>query len=202
MQWGKLVDDETIEKTVKALKERGIDAIVVNNGEEAKKKVIELIPQGAEVMDVTSATLDEIGLSKEIMESGRFDSVRKKIMSVDQKEMRHAMRRLSATAEYVVGSVHAVTEEGQVVVASNSGSQLPPYAFGSPNVIWVVGTQKIVKNLDEAFKRLKEHTLPLEDARMRKVYGMGSNVSKMLIFEKEVSPNRIKLIFVKEKLGF
>ncbi len=202
MTWDKVADDKTIEKTCKALRERGIEAVVVNNGEEARKKVIELIPQGAEVMDVTSTTLNEIGLSKEIMESGHFDSVRKKIMSVDQKELRHAMRRMSATADYVVGSVHAVTEEGQVVVASNSGSQLPPYAFGSPNVIWVVGTQKIVKNLDDAFKRIREYTLPLESERMKKLYGMSSNISKTLIIEKEISPNRIKLIFVKEKLGF
>ena len=202
MVWDKLADDETIEKTSKALKERGIDAIIVNNGEEAKKKVLELIPQGAEVMDVSSTTLDQIGVSKEIVESGRFNSIRKKIMSIDQQEMRHAMRRMSSVADYVVGSVHAVTEEGQVVIASNSGSQLAPYASGSANVIWVVGTEKIVKNLDEAFKRIKEYTLPLESERMQKAYGMKSNISKLLIIEKEIMPNRIKLIFVKEKLGF
>lgn len=202
MKWLKLADNKTIEKTANALRGRGIEVIIANNGKEAGEKVLELIPAGSEVMDVSSTTLNEIGLSKEIQESGRYASVNKKIMSVDQKEMRNAMRRMSAAVEYVVGSVHAVTEDGKVVVVSNSGSQLPPYAFSATNVIWVVGTQKIVKNLDEAFERIKEHTFPLEDARMKKVYGMGSGINKILIFEKEIMPNRIKLIFVKEKLGF
>ncbi len=202
MKWTKLADDNTITKTVKALSARGIEAFIVDTGEEAKKKVLGLIPKGAEVMDLTSVTLDQIGLAKEIQESGRYVSVRKKVMSVDQKEMRQAMRRMSAAVDYAVGSVHAVTQEGQVVLASNSGSQLSPYAFGAANVIWVVGAQKIVKNLDHAFRRIKEHCFPLEDARARKAYGMGSGISKILIFEKEITPNRIKLIFVKEKLGF
>jgi len=201
-KWEKLADEKTIETTAKALGERGIEVIVVNDAKDAKEKVLELIPEGAEVMNVTSTTLDEIGLSKEIQESGKYDSVKKRIMSVDQKEMRHAMRRMSTAVDYVVGSVHAVTEEGQLVIASNSGSQLAPYVFGAANVIWVVGTQKIVKNLDEAFRRIREHSFVLEDARMKATYGMGSGINKVLIIEKEVMPNRTKLIFVKEKLGF
>ncbi len=103
----------------------------------------------------------------------------------------------------MVGSVHAVTENGQVVVASNTGSQLPAYAYGSQNVIWVVGTQKIVSDLDAAFNRINEYVLPLEADRARKAYGVeGSNVSKLLILNKEINPNRIKLIFVNENLGF
>ncbi len=200
--WTKLAKHEIVEKTANALKEIGIEVFIVNNREEAKKKVLELIPEGSEVMDVSSTTLDEIGLSKEIQESGRYVSVKKKIMSINQTEQRHAMRKMSSIAEYVIGSVHAVTQEGQVVIASNSGSQLAPYVFGASNVIWVVGTQKIVKNLDQAFKRIKEHSFVLEDARMRKLYGIGSGISKILIFQKEIMPNRIKLIFVKEKLGF
>lgn len=201
MNWNELAEENALEKTAKSLSERGIKVITVNTKEEARQKALELIPEGAEVMDVTSTTLDEIGLSKEIQESGRYVSVRKKIMSVDQKEMRHAMRRMAAV-DYVVGSVHAVTQEGQVVVASNSGSQLAPYAFTAANVVWIVGTQKIVKNLEEAFKRVREHSFPLEDQRMRKAYGMGSGVNKMLVFEREAAPDRIKMILVKEKLGF
>ena len=199
--WAKLAEDSIVEKTANALKQRGIEVFIADTREDAKKKVLELIPEGAEVMNVTSVTLDEIGVSKEIMESGRYNSIKKKIMSIDQKEMRQAMRRMSSVADYVVGSVHAVTQEGQVTIASASGSQLAPYAFGAANVIWVVGTQKIVKNLDEAFKRMKEYSFPLEDARARKVYGMGSSINKILILEREW-PGRIKLIFVKENLGF
>ncbi len=202
MKWDKLADDEGIEKTSKALQEHGMKVYVTENKEEAFKKVLELIPEGSEVMDVTSTTLDQIGLSKEILESGRYVSVRKNIMSVDQNEMRLAWRRMSSVVDYVIGSVHAVTEDGQVVVASNSGSQLAPYAYSAANVIWVVGTQKIVKNLDEASKRIYEHSFPLEDERMKKAYGMPSGVNKILIVQKEIAPDRISVIFVKEKLGF
>jgi L-lactate utilization protein LutC len=202
MDWAKLADDDTLQRTAKALGGRGIEAIITSNREEAKKKVMELLPEGAEVMEASSTTLAEMSVSKEIQESGRYVSVKKKITSTSNEEERHAARRASLSSDYMIGSVHAVTEEGQIVIASNSGSQLAPYAYGAANVIWVVGTQKIVKNLEDAFLRIKEYVFPLEDARMRKTYGIGSNISKILIFEKEVAPKRIKLVFVKEKLGF
>ncbi|MBI2598288.1 MAG: LUD domain-containing protein, partial [Candidatus Diapherotrites archaeon] len=145
---------------------------------------------------------DQIGLSKEIQESGKFSSVRKKIMSVDQKELRSAMRRMSSAVEYAIGSVHAVTQKGEVIIASNSGSQLAPYAYGAGKLVWIVGAQKIVKNLDEAFKRVYQHSFPLEDERAKKAYGMPSGVNKLLIVNKEIMPDRISIIFVKEHLGF
>ena len=153
-------------------------------------------------MDMSSQTLDVIGISKEIEESGNFDSVRKKLLSMDRNTQGSEMRKLGAAPDWAVGSVHAVTEDGKVVVASATGSQLPGYAYGAGRVIWVVGTQKLVRNLDEAMKRIHEYVFPLEDARARKVYGMGSNVSKLLIVNKEFAPGRITLIFAKEKLGF
>ncbi|MBI2052000.1 lactate utilization protein [Candidatus Roizmanbacteria bacterium] len=202
MAWDKLPEDSVIKETEKALNENGIKAIVVEDGEEAKKKVLELIPKGSQVMTATSTTVDQINLSKTIDEGEDYDSTRKKIMSKDQSEMRTRLRRINAAVDYVVGSVHAVTEDGKVLVASNSGSQLPSYAFAAEKVVWVVGAQKIVKNVDEGIKRIYEYTLKLEDERMQKAYGMGSGVSKLLIINKEINPDRITLILVKEKLGF
>jgi len=197
-----LAGSESVEKTIAALKQNGIDAFLVENAAEAKQKIIELIPQGAEVMTMTSATLDAEGIAKEINESGKFESVRKKLNSMDRKTQGPEMQKLGAAPDWVVGSVHAVTEDGKILVASATGSQLPAYAYGSQHVVWVVGTQKIVENLDEGFKRVYEYTLPLEDARARKVYGVGSSVSKILVVNKESAPGRITIIFVEEKLGF
>jgi len=202
MKWDKIADDKSLEKTAKALESRGMEVYIMNNRREAFNKILELIPKGAEVMDLTSVTLDEIGISKEIQESGNYKSVRKKIMNVDQKEIRNTMRRLSSAVDYAIGSVHAVTQKGEIVIASNSGSQLAPYAFGAGKLIWVIGAQKIVKNLDDAFKRIKEHSFPLEDQRARKAYGMPSGINKILIVNKEIIPNRVTVILVKEKLGF
>ncbi len=202
MTWDVLADDAAIEKTKKALEANGIKTIVVASGEKAKIEVLKLIPKDAEVMTATSTTADQIGLSKVIDESGDYDSTRKKIMSLPQSEMRTQARRINAAVDYVVGSVHALTEDGHAIIASNSGSQLAAYVFSAAHVIWVIGAQKIVKDDAEGIKRIRKHTLPLENQRMQQTYGMDSNISKVLIVNKEVMPERITVILVKEKLGF
>jgi hypothetical protein len=202
-RWEKLPSDEVIEKSIESLKQNGISALVVENKEKAKEKVLEMIPEGSEVMTMTSVTLEESGIAKEINESGKFNSVRQTLNSLDREKDSLKMQKLGSAPEYAVGSVHAVTEDGKVVVASNSGSQLPAYVYGSPHVIWIVSTDKITKDLDSALKRVYDHALPLESVRVQKAYGMpNSFVSKLLIFNKEPNPGRLNIIFVKEKLGY
>lgn len=201
--WTKLADQKTIEKTIEALKISGINAVVAENGQDAKNKALELIPKGAEVFTMTSQTLEATGIAEDINESGRYDAVRPKLYSTDSKLNEKDKQKMGATPEYTLGSVHAVTEDGKVVIASNTGSQLAAYVYGASHVVWVVGAQKIVNNLDDAFKRIYEYVLPLESERARKAYGVdGSNVSKLLIIDKEVNPGRINMIIVKEVLGF
>ncbi len=201
-KWTQLADEASLQTAIKALNANGFETIVVENGEAAKAKVMELIPANAEVMSGSSTTLDQIGLTKEIMESGKYDSVKAKLMKMDRKTQSREMRKLGAAPDYMLGSVHAVTEDGVVFIASASGSQLPPYAYAAGKVIWVVSTKKIVKNQEDGMKRLYEHVLPLESERAHKAYGVpGSSVNKLLIFHKE-NPGRITIIFVKEALGF
>lgn len=203
MKYDTLATTEQIERTIAALKENGIEAILAADGQAAKKKALEMIPAGAEVMNMTSVTLDTIGLAEEINQSDKFNSVRKKLSSMDKAKDGLMMQKLGAAPAWAVGSVHAVTEDGKIMIASNSGSQLPAYAYGSSRVIWIVGAQKIVKNTDEGLKRIYEYVLPLESERAKKAYGVpGSNVSKILIINKEISPGRITLIIVNEVLGF
>lgn len=201
-KWDKAVDEAVIDKTVKALEANGIGAVVVANGQEAKEKVLELIPEGAEVMTMSSKTLETIGLPEIINESGKYDSVKKKLMGLNRETDALQMQKLGAAPEYSVGSVHAVTEDGKVLVVSNTGSQLGSYAYGSMYVIWVVGAQKIVKDFDEAIDRVYDYVLPLESERMQKMYGMPSNVSKKLVISKEIRQGRITMIIVKQELGF
>lgn len=203
-KWDELASDKIIQNTISALQRNGIEALVVSNSEEAKKKVLGLIPQGSEVMTMTSTTLDSVGLSEEINKAGgTFKPIKDKLYAMDRKTQGQEMNRLGAAPQFAVGSVHAVTEDGHVLIASNTGSQLPAYAYGALHAIWVVGAQKIVKNTDEGIKRIHEHSLPLESERAKKAYGVaGSAVNKILIVNKEVQPGRITMIFVKEKLGF
>lgn len=185
-----------------ALKGNGIEPYFAENGREAVKKALELIPAGSEVMTMSSTTMDQIGLSKELNSPGKFNSVRAKLSSMDHGAQGMEMRRLGSAHEFAVGSVHAITEDGRLVIASATGSQLPAYSYGAKKVIWVAGTHKIVKDLEEGIERVYNHSLPLENERAKKVYGVGSAVGKMLIINKEPSPGRLAIILVNEVLGF
>ena len=200
MEWNKLADDDTIAKTTDALRSHGFEVFVVKDSTEAKRKVEELIPEGSEVMDASSITLHQTGIKDMLME-GRYKSLRKEILSTGSKDVRDAMRRRASSADWGVGSVQAVTLDGRMVTASASGSQVGLYAYGAAHLIIVVGTNKIVKDLDAAFKRIHEHAIPLEDERAKKAYGMGTSLNKILIIEKE-RPGRISIVLVKEVLGF
>jgi hypothetical protein len=202
-EWNQIASDEALHKTVESLKANGITGLIVNSGAEAKAKVLELIPEGAEVMTMTSVTLDSTGISEEINSSTKYKSVRSELNSMDRETQGDEMQKLGAAPTWTVGSVHAVTQDGKVLIASNTGSQIPAYAYGSQHVIWVVGAQKVTANIDDAMKRIYEHVLPLESERAKKAYGVpGSNVSKLLIISKEVNPTRLTVILVKEQLGY
>jgi L-lactate utilization protein LutC len=198
--YANLASDEQIERTVKALEANGIRVIVAANAEEARARLFEVIPAGAEVFTATSRTLDILGVQGEIDQ--RYDSVRVKLSRLDPKTQMREMVKLGATPEVTVGSVHAVTETGSLVIASATGSQLPGYAAAAAKVVWVVGAQKIVPNLDEAMKRIYEYTLALEDERALQAYGVNSAVNKLLVIHREVTPGRATLILIKENIGF
>lgn len=200
--WNKLVDKEIIEEVINNLKPRQINAFFVQTGKEAKEKVMELIPAGSRVLASSSQTLEKIGLSEEIDNSNKYISVRKEYMGFDHEKEADKIRISRSTPDIVVGSIHAITRQGEAVIASNTGSQLAAYASAAGKVIWVVGVQKIVNNLDDAFKRINEYVLPLESERLKKLYGVPSNVSQILLFNKAVDPSRVTVIFVNESLGF
>ena len=201
-EFANLASDEQIERTVRALEANGIHAVVAENGEEARRMFFELVPEGAEVFLGASVTLETLGIKDEIDKSGRYDSLRPKVFAMDRATQGREIRKLGSAPDYAAGSVHAVTEAGQVLIASNTGSQLGPYATGAGKIVWVVGAQKLVKDLDEGFKRIYEYDLPLETEHMRQLYNTGTGVNKVLIVNREIRPNRITMIIVKQELGY
>jgi YkgG family uncharacterized protein len=201
-EFGELASDEQIERTVQALKANGIEALVAENAEEARRLFFERVPEGAEVFLGASVTLETLGIKDEIDSSGRYDALRPKMRAMDRATQGREIRKLGAGPDYAAGSVHAVTEAGQVLIASNTGSQLGPYVFGAGKVIWVVGAQKLVKNLEEGMQRIEEHIVPLEEVHMQQLYNTHTYPSKILIVNREIRPGRITMIIVKEKLGF
>ena len=204
MNYTTLASQDVIDKTKTALERNGLTVQIARNGREAKEQALALIPEGAEVFAMTSITTEAIGLTQTINESGKYDAVRPKLMQLmnDPSKSRER-KKLGAAPAFATGSVHAVTEDGRLLIASNTGSQLGAYAYGADRVIWIVGAQKIVPDIDQGLKRIYDYVLPLEAERARKAYGApGSNVSKLLIFNKEVTPGRVTIILVNEVLGF
>jgi len=200
-----LADQKSIEKTVKALKEHNINSFVVENGKEAHEKVLELIPRGISVMNGSSRTLEQIGFIEHLKSGDHgWDNQHETILTEKDPAKQGKLRKQALLADYYLGSAHAVTTDGQLIIASNTGSQLPHIAYSSTNIILVVGTQKITANLEEGIKRLREYVVPLENENMMQKYGIGTQLNKILIIngENPMLGRNITIILVKEKLGF
>jgi hypothetical protein len=191
-----------IQRTAEALRANNIEVLVVDDGDAAKRAVLERIPDGVEVHSGASKTLQETGIEAALEASPAITWLRKQLRSMDRATQGREIRRLGAAPDVMLGSVSAVTEDGKLVTASNSGSQLGPYASGAGTLILVIGAQKIVKDLDEAMRRVYDHALPLESVRLRAILGVDSYVSKILITNRDPRPGRTTAILVREALGF
>ena len=190
-----------LERTAAALASRGFTAHVADSGKEARRLVLEALPEGAEVHIALSETMLELGLTSEIDESGRYEAIRPRLSALDRVTHDRERRKLGAAPDYMVGSAHAVTADGEVIVGSGSGSQLGAYAYAAGHVILVVGHQKLVRDVSEGLRRLREYSLPLEFARMQGLGRPGTLLAKTLIIDHEPT-GRVTVILVPETLGF
>jgi hypothetical protein len=195
-------EDAVVRRTAAALQANGITVLRAANITEAKRLVLDLIPAGSRVHQGASQSLQDSGIAEEIDTSGRYDPLRPRVLGMDRATQADEIRRVTASPDVMLGSVHAVTETGSLVAASVSGSQLGPYASGAGKVILLVGTQKIVPDLGDALRRIDEYVLPLEDARALAAYGVHSGVNKVLVIHREWTPGRITVVLCDEALGF
>ena len=200
-RWTTLPDDETLEATVLALEEHGSSVEVVDDLDAARETVLARIPEGSAVMTNTSVTLDETGIAGAINDGGPYESLRTKMLALDFETQAQEMKTIAGSPDFALGSVHAITREGVLVIASASGSQLAQYAWGAANIILVVGAQKLVPTLDDARDRIFEHSLKLEDARAMAAYGQNSAVGKILEIHQE-RPGRIHVVLIRQSVGF
>ena len=191
-----------LQTVAERLRERNFETIIVATGADAKTALMERIPDGVEVHSGKSKTLEDIGVFAELMGSDRYDFVRKRTSKMDRKTQMREIRKLGASPDVMLGSVQALTEAGQLLVASASGSQIGPYASGAETLILVVGSQKIVPDLDTAMRRITEHVQPYEDARLREQLGIGTKLTRILILERDFNPGRTTVVLVREPVGF
>ncbi len=201
MKFSKAASEDKIANAKSALENNGFKVKVVNDLSELHDAVIDQIPEGSEVFTATSVTLDKANLTEEL-NSDKYVSVRNKFAPFyGQPDKELEMKRIGSASDYAIGSVHALTEDGQAVIASASGSQLPNYVYGAKNFIWAVGSQKIVSDLEEALERIEDYTFHLEDERAQKAYGAHSSLNKLLIYRKEPT-GRGTIYIIREPVGF
>jgi acyl-CoA hydrolase len=196
-----LPDGHTLQTTVTALEEHGFSVEVVDDLNAAREAVLARIPQGASVMTNTSATLAETGIADAINDGGAYDSARNKMLALDFATQAQQMKAIGGQPDYALGSVHAITRDGTLVIASASGSQLASYAWGAANVIFVADAHKLVPTLEAAHQRIYQHSLKLEDARAIAAYGQHSFVGKVMEIHQEL-PGRIHIVLIRQQVGF
>jgi acyl-CoA hydrolase len=196
-----LPDEDTLAATVTALEEHGFSVEVAADLDAAREAVLARIPPGSSVMTNTSVTLQEAGITDAVNDSGHYDSARAKMAGLDFATQLQEMKAIGGQPDYALGSVHAITRDGVLVIASASGSQLASYAWGAANVIFVAGAQKLVPTLEAARDRVYSHSLVLEDGRAVAAYGQHSFVGKILEIHAEL-PGRIHIVLVRQPVGF
>src|SRR6202045_4394155 len=197
-----LPDEHALQATVTALEEHGFSVEVVDDLDAARQAVLARIPEGSSVMTNTSVTLAETGIADAINDGGgRWESARNKMFALDFATQAQEMKAIGGQPDYALGSVHAVTRDGTLVIASAPGSQLASYAWGAANVIFVIGVQKLVPDLEAAHQRIYQHSLRLEDARAQAAYGQHSSVGKVLEIHQEL-PGRIHVVLIRQVVGF
>ena len=207
MNYDTLATPDRLQKTIDAIRSRGITVTLVETKESALTQLQALIPAGVTVMTGASVTLQQIGFEA-LLISGKhpWRNLKDALLAEKDPAKQSALRKQGTLADYYLGSVNAIAETGEIIIASASGSQLPAYAFSSGNVIWVAGTQKITSTLETALQRVRDYVLPLEDQHMKQLRGneASSFIGKLLIFEREAPYLRrnVNLILVNEVLGF
>ena len=198
----RLAPEHRIRAVLQALERNGITTHFVDAGDDARDVVRSILPPGAEVYNNTSRTLEVIGVAEDIERSGRHQPLRPRLYRMDRQMQGREMRQLSAAPDWVVGSAHAVTEDGSLLIASASGSQLGPIVSGAGHVVFVIGGQKIVADVAAGLRRIYEYCFPLEDRRARQTYGVPSGVNNILIINHVATPDRVTAILVNKMLGF
>ncbi len=121
-----IASEAAINTTEKALSDHGFMPEIVETGADALARIKELIPAGASVMNGSSKTLTEIGFIDYFKSSEHnWNNLHGNILAETDPVKQAQLRSYSVVSDYYLGSVHALTQTGQLLIASGSGSQLP-----------------------------------------------------------------------------
>lgn len=195
----------------------GFDAVYVANAAAAKAAVLERIPKGASIGFGTSMTLLDIDLLP-ALQTGDYELINppgKKLP--DDKAERDALRRRAVQADVGLASANAITLDGAVVSTEGTGNRLVLYLFGPKQTILVVGANKVVSDVAEAEKHIREFTAPANAKRLDRktpctVTGICDDEActtldrvcnaTLILHKKPGGVERFSIIVVGEVLGF
>ena len=202
-KWNRIPEEEVIASTVNAIEERGIQVVRASDGNQALARIRELIPPGSEVMNGSSTTLVEIGF-QELMDSGKheWNDLKKAVTGENDAQKRARIRRKTVTSDYFLSGVNAIAQTGELVACDATGSRVGAWPYGAGKMLLVAGVNKIVPTLDDALRRIREFTFPIENVRSQNVYGVPSKIGKCVILANEIQPGRVTLILIDESYGY
>jgi hypothetical protein len=200
VEFVKPASEATLEALAERLRARNFEVVILDDGAAAKAEVLARVPEGSQVHTGKSKTLEDIGIFQEFMENEKYDFIRRRTLKMDRKTQLDEMRKAGAAPDIMVNSAHAVTEAGQIVMTSATGSQIGPIAYGAGKLILVIGSQKVVPDLNTAFRRIEDYVIPYEEDRLNVAHGV-AKMNRTLILEGDHTPGRTTIILVRTPIG-
>jgi len=200
VEFAKPASEATLEALAERLRARNFEVVILDDGAAAKAEVLARVPEGSQVHTGKSKTLEDIGIFEEFMENEKYDFIRRRTLKMDRKTQLDEMRKAGAAPDIMVNSAHAVTEAGQIVMTSATGSQIGPIAYGAGKLILVIGSQKVVPDLNTALRRIEDYVIPYEEDRLNVAHGV-AKMNRTLILEGDHTPGRTTIILVRTPIG-
>jgi acyl-CoA hydrolase len=200
VEFVKPASEATLEALAERLRARNFEVVILDDGAAAKAEVLARVPEGSQVHTGKSKTLEDIGIFQEFMENEKYDFIRRRTLKMDRKTQLDEMRKAGAAPDIMVNSAHAVTEAGQIVMTSATGSQIGPIAYGAGKLILVIGSQKVVPDLNTALRRIEDYVIPYEEDRLNVAHGV-AKMNRTLILEGDYAPGRTTVILVRTPIG-
>jgi len=200
VEFVKPASEATLEALAERLRARNFEVVILDDGAAAKAEVLARVPPGSQVHTGKSKTLEDIGIFQEFMENEKYDFIRRRTLKMDRKTQLDEMRKAGAAPDIMVNSAHAVTEAGQIVMTSATGSQIGPIAYGAGKLILVIGSQKVVPDLNTALRRIEDYVIPYEEDRLNVAHGV-AKMNRTLILEGDYAPGRTTIILVRAPIG-
>lgn len=201
-----------INRTIEALKKNNMNGYYAKNRNEVIELIKDIVSEGSKVAVGGSETLSELGIL-EHLRSGRYDFLDRYKEGLTREEVTNIFKQ-SFLADAYLSSCNAITENGELYNVDGNGNRVAAMLYGPDKVIVICGINKIVKDVDEAIKRNREISAPMNAKRLNKKtpcakvgYCMNCNSPERIcneytLIKKQRSSERMYVIFLNENLGY